>query len=29
MTEIAKLQKKLQEVGDAALPLTKGKGADC
>ena len=31
MTEIAKLQKKLQEVGDAALPLSKGKGqtADC
>ena len=31
MTEIAKLRKKLQEAGDAALPLTKGKGqtADC
>ena len=31
MTEIAKLRKKLQEAGDAALPLTKEKGqtADC
>ena len=26
MTEIAKLQKKLQEAGDATLPLSKGKG---
>ncbi len=26
MTEIAKLRKKLQEAGDVALPLSKGKG---